>query len=252
LFLVDQSGTMGQPFGGDPRKTKAQAVADAINGIIQELIIKCSAGVKVLDRCYLGAIGYGEYVGLGFVGNLADQVIQPISRIDANPLGFESRGTEGTQFPLWYQPVARGRTPMCQALQAAQEAIADFVRQHPTCCAPIVLNLTDGEANDGNPAPLAMALQQIPTADGNVLLFNAHVSAKQEQPVLFPSDEAGLPDDFARCLFRISSLLPPSMLQEAQLNEESVAAGARGFAFNVNGMATVVKFIKIGTMGSGK
>jgi hypothetical protein len=40
LFLIDQSGSMADPFGGGAARRKADGVADAINRLLQNLVIK--------------------------------------------------------------------------------------------------------------------------------------------------------------------------------------------------------------------
>jgi hypothetical protein len=43
LFLIDQSGSMADPFGvGESNRRKADGVADAINRLLQNLVIKCA------------------------------------------------------------------------------------------------------------------------------------------------------------------------------------------------------------------
>ncbi len=42
LFLVDQSGSMMDAFGGEPDKRKADKVADAINRLLQDLVNMCA------------------------------------------------------------------------------------------------------------------------------------------------------------------------------------------------------------------
>jgi hypothetical protein len=43
LFLIDQSGSMADPFGtGESKKRKADGVADAINNLLRELGIRCA------------------------------------------------------------------------------------------------------------------------------------------------------------------------------------------------------------------
>jgi Mg-chelatase subunit ChlD len=55
------------------------------------------------------------------------------------------------------EPVARNGTPMCRALSYAGQLVSRWLAEHPGCFPPIVLNLTDGEANDGDPTgPRAM------------------------------------------------------------------------------------------------
>jgi hypothetical protein len=91
LFMIDQSGSMARHFGPDSSKTKAQGVADAVNRLLQTLVLRCAKGESVLDRYYLGVIGYGEQVGLGFLGDLAGDVLQPVSQVGAKPLRVERR-----------------------------------------------------------------------------------------------------------------------------------------------------------------
>ncbi|MGA2617610.1 MAG: vWA domain-containing protein [Thermoguttaceae bacterium] len=258
LFLVDQSGSMGERWGGDAGKTKAEGVADAINRLVQTLVFRCAKGEYILDRYYIGAIGYGSEIGLGLpVPALAGNVIQPVSVIGSNPLRVDDRvrrvedGVGGlveqrVRFPVWFEPKAQGKTPMCAALQAAGQVVTAFVGQYPHCFPPIVVNITDGAATDGDPRQPAVALRSVASYDGNVLLFNLHVSARGERPILFPTDERALSDDYARLLFWMSSPLPGAMLRQAQILETSVGEGAVGFAFNAD-LASVIMFLNIGT-----
>jgi len=261
LFLVDQSGSMAAPFLGEPGRTKAQGVADAMNRLIQSLVLRCAQGERFVDRYYIGMIGYGGEVSLGFPGEgLAGDVLCPVSQIANNPLRIEDRtrresdGAGGIlqtrfKFPVWLDPVASGKTLMCTALQAAQEVTSGFVAEHPKCYPPIVINISDGAATDGDPEPQAAALRAVASTDGNVLFFNVNLSAGGQRPILFPTSDAGLPDDYARVLFRMSSTLPAPMIQQARLLEESVADGARGFAFNAD-LVSVILFLDIGTRPS--
>ena len=257
LVLVDQSGSMAAPFGAVSGKTKAQGVADAINRLLWQLVDPCVAEQGYHDYYHIGVVGYGEEIGIGFPGDLAGEVSRPISQIGEKPLRME-KGTENVEdgagdlvesvyeFPVWFEPVAAGKTPMCQALQIAHQVIVDFVSEHPHCFPPIVINISDGRATDGDPAPWATALRRAASSDGNALLFNLHISERGERPILFPTSEAELPDEYARALFRMSSPLPPQMLRNAQIAEASVAEGARGFAFNAD-LGSVIMFLDIGT-----
>jgi len=258
LFLVDQSGSMAQPFGSESSRTKAQGLADAINRLLQTLVHRCSKGDYVLDRYYIGAIGYGDDVRLGFGGDLAGvESLWRVSVIANSPLRIEDRikrvedGAGGLveqtiKFPVWFDPIAQGKTPMCAALQAAHQVVSEFVGQHPACFPPIVINITDGAATDGDPEPMATAIRSVASEDGNALLFNIHISSSGERPILFPATDNGLPDEYARLLFRMSSPLPPPMLYQARTLEATVAEGAVGFAFNAD-LSSVIMFLDIGT-----
>jgi len=128
LFLIDQSGSMEDPFGsGDSNKRKKDGVADAINRLLQNLVIKCAKQEGVRDYYHIGVVGYGATMGPAFGGALSRKELVPISEVAVNPTRVEERtkniddGAGGlvdqqVKFPIWFEPVANGGTPMCQAL----------------------------------------------------------------------------------------------------------------------------------------
>lgn len=260
LFLVDQSGSMDLPFGGESGKKKAEGVADAINRLFQSLLLRCSRGDEVLDRYYVGLLGYNSRVASGFGGALAGQYLVPISQIGANPLRIETRvrtiddGAGGLvqqniKFPVWLDPLAQGKTHMREALNQARDMITDFIGNYPGCFPPIVINITDGEPTDARPEEVeasAQLLRGVTSSDGNVLLFNIHISSDNSPKLEYPSQESQLLNPFARLLFRMSSPLPPAMARQAVGAEVNVTAGARGFVFNGD-LVSVIKFLDIGT-----
>ena len=89
-------------------------------------------------------------------------------------------------------------------------------------------------------------LRELASQDGHVLLFNAHLSDKQNNPIEFPQDESGLPDDFARLLFRMSSELPPKLMEGAKGSGFAVGPKSRGFVFNAD-LVSIIRFLDIGT-----
>lgn len=258
LLLVDQSGSMAERFGAESGKSKAEGLAEAVNRLLQTLVARCAKGDHILDRYYVGVIGYGGEVRLGFpVDALAGDVLQPISRIGTYPLRVEDRiqrdddGAGGLRercikLPVWFEPRAQGKTPLCSALREARNVLDAFIRRYPKCFPPIVINISDGAATDGAFEPEALTLWRLASEDGNVLLFNIHLSARGEKPILFPSHDLDLPDEYARRLFSMSSPVPPKMLQQARIQEATLTEGARGFAFNAD-LASVVMFLDIGT-----
>jgi hypothetical protein len=257
LFLIDQSGSMGRTFATQPDRSLAQGVADAINRLLRDLVRACSNGEIIFDRYAIGVIGYGETISLGFAGNLAGGCLRWVSEIKNNPLRLEQRrrresdGDGGViekvvNVPVWFDPLAYGKTVMCQALCVAQEVMGGFIQAHPHCFPPVVINITDGEATDGDPEPFAAALCNTASSDGGTLLLNVHLSADGVQPILLPASAAVLTGPFAQRLFRMSSPLPPPLLRQARIREESVADGVRGFAYNAD-LVSVVTFLDIGT-----
>jgi hypothetical protein len=257
LFLVDQSSSMLEPFGQQPEKRKADGVADAINRLLQNLVLKCAKADGIRDFFHVGLIGYGGRVASAFEGNLTGKTLVPVSQIANNPLRVEQRtrkvddGAGGLveqsfKFPVWFEPKATGRTPMCQALNMAKQYLEVFLQHHPACYPPLVFNITDGMATDGDPLELAKNLRGLGSQDGNVLLFNAHVSANQSNAIEFPGGEGGLPDNFARLLFRMSSKLPERLAEAAKGEGYNVDPLARGFVFNAD-LVSVIRFLDIGT-----
>src|SRR4030088_2566647 len=91
LFLGDQSGSMIKPFGGQAGKIKAQGVADAINRLLQNLVLKCAKSDGIRDYFYVGVIGYGTRVAPAFGGALAGRRLVPVSDIAKSPLRVEQR-----------------------------------------------------------------------------------------------------------------------------------------------------------------
>jgi hypothetical protein len=261
LFLIDQSGSMEDPFqGGEPTKKKADGVADAINRLLQNLVIKCAKSEGVRDYYHVGVVGYGATVGPAFVGALEGKELAPISEIATMPARVEERtkkvddGVGGLvdqtiKFPIWFDPIANGGTPMCQALSRAQGILSGWLTKYPDCFPPIAINITDGESTDGDPTSAANGIKSLASSDGNVLLFNVHLSPQMAMPVEFPDSEAGLPDQYAELLFRISSPLPDYMRSIAQQEGIAVSDGTRGFVFNGD-MVSVIRFLDIGTRPS--
>jgi hypothetical protein len=153
---------------------------------------------------------------------------------------------EQVDFPVWVDPKANGATPMCQALGTAHDILSNWAVGHADSFPATVLNITDGEANDGDPLPLADSLKRLSTNDGNTLVFNCHISSSRADKIEYPASDEGLPDQFAAQLFSMSSELPPAYLEIARSTGFSVMAGSRGFVFNA-GLEELVNFIEIGT-----
>jgi hypothetical protein len=255
LFLIDQSESMRDPIGGgDVPMQKAEAVADAVNRLLSELSIKCAKEDGVRDYFHVGVIGYGAKVGPIFDGALAGRDLVPLSEVAARPARVEERARPASRgrsalavkVPTWFSPVAFGDTPMSGALTLARTVLARWLADHPGAFPPIVVNITDGESTDGDPGPAAAALRGLASTDGNVLLFNLHLSSDQSDPVVFPAVDHHLPDDYARLLFRMSSPLPDDMRNAAVRRDVSMSDGARGFAFNAD-ISSIVQFLDVGT-----
>jgi hypothetical protein len=257
LFLVDQSSSMDGDFGGQPGKKKSEGVADAINRLLQNLVLKCAKADGVRDYFHVGVIGYGTEVKPCLAGTSMDRPLAPISAVANNPLRLEQRkrmvedGAGGLveqayRFPVWFEPTASGKTAMNGAVTMAKAVLADFLATYPECYPPIVINLTDGQPTDVNPLEASVALKGLKSKDGNVLMFNGHLSSSPDPPQCFPSLDTGLADKFARLLFKMSSILPPKLMSAARDEGYQIIGPARGFVFNAD-LVAVVRFLDIGT-----
>lgn len=274
VFLLDQSASMQEPFGGakqrgDAAPSKARVLADVVNRLLQNLILRCAKEDGVRDYFSVGVIGYGERVqpliqpatsegdaDSDVASGLAPSLdLVPISHLAERPLRLEERaktvaGAERrVKVPIWFDPHAKNGTPMCQALDLAAQMLRRWIDAHPSSYPPLVVNVTDGEATDGDPLRYAQTLRQYGTADGEVLLFNVHLSSSEESAVELPDQPTGLPDEHAERLYQMSSRLPFTMRAAAEQEGYSVNLDTRGFLFNAD-PAALVRLLEIGTRPS--
>ncbi len=262
LFLVDQSSSMKEPFaGGNNSGTKAQGVAEAVNSLLQNLVSKCTKSDGIRDYYNVGVIGYGGAgVSPAFGGALARKELVPISMVGNSPIRVEKRTRQVSDgrggfvdrtfnAPIWFEPTCGGGTPMCAALVKAASVLKPFMAQYPYCFPPIVINISDGESSDGSPDHAAKALTSMTSSDGNVMLFNLHVSSYGNKSVEYPDRDDMLEDDYAKDLFRISSPLTSYMRKVLSDEGYSITDKSRGFAFNAD-FVTLIKFLDIGTRPS--
>jgi hypothetical protein len=251
-FLVDQSYSMTEPCAGRPSESKARALADAVNNLLYELVMRCVKNPQEGPRHYydIAVIGYGATVGPAWGGSLAGQGLVSIVDIANHAMRVEERdrptGEGKVKIPVWFDPIADGGTPMAAAMDQTGAMIAEWVARHPTSFPPIVVNISDGAATDGDPIPWTKRLESLSTQDGNVLVFNVNISAISGEPVHFPATADGLPDQYAQQMFEMSSPLPGFMAEIAGMQGHAVEPGARGFVFNAD-ITSVVNFLQIGT-----
>jgi hypothetical protein len=255
LFLIDQSGSMSLPWAGSQR-SKAEQVADVINRLWESVVTQCSKGERTMSYFHVGCIGYGGSGTLYLIGS-AGQPTVTASDLKAN-VEWERRwkkvpdGAGGiidveTDLAVWLRPQSAGNTPMHDALSEARRVVTQWFGDHSNSFPPIVFNITDGQPDD--PAAVeetAKTLCALRTNDGEVLLFNCHISETAQRPLAFPATDSGLPDEFARLLFRISSILPEIMLSRARSLEYELNQGARAFVYNAD-QVDLVQMLDVGT-----
>lgn len=261
VFLLDQSGSMSGQFGGQTSGiSKANGVADAINRMLSNLVIRCSQGETVRDYFHISILGYGAQSGQvapALIGALAGKEVVTISEIGNSPARIEDRilkqpdGAGGVidmpvKFPIWFEPVSGSDTPMAKAISEAHRIVKNWIAQHKDAFPPIIINLTDGESTDSDPLSPAKDLTSLETSDGNVLLFNCHISSVVSAPILFPESDSSVPDKYGKKMFEMSSPLTASMINFGKTQGFVIGDSSRGFVFQAD-LVDVIRFLDIGT-----
>lgn len=263
LILIDQSGSMEDPFAGMVGTKKQQECAKAVNRVLRELVVACQAGETIKPRCYVGAIGYGgNGAHPAFGGALNGKTIVRVDELATSPVRVDEvtqRVPDGAgatvdtrvPFPVWIEPLANGGTPMDLALQVARTALQTWIDSHQSSFPPVVINITDGEPDTPETAAeAATSLKSLATSDGNVLLLNAHISATRPHPISLPATENSLPDAPARLLFSMSSVLPDTLRASAKAQGFDLDSGARGFLYNADA-DNLIRLLRFGSQPTG-
>ncbi len=252
VILVDQSWSMGEEWGTE---TKAEGAALAVNRILNELVLAARAGDIIKDRCHVAVISYGERDEC-VVDSMISEV--PSSLIEMKKVKKTIQDGAGglveveVEMPIWLQPKASNGTPMHEAFERAAEIIQRWCDDKPNGFPPIVINVTDGDANYPDlTAEAARKVMNLHTTDGNVLVFNIHIANNKHESV-FPHGATQLMgDDLAEFLFNLSSVLPEPLREEAKKHGLPAEPDARCFAYNV-GSITMIKILNFGSTFGGQ
>src|SRR5260370_9080711 len=89
VLLIDQSGSMADGVPDQPNRRKADALADVINPLLQNLVRRCAKEEGVRDYFNVCVIGYGNTVGPAFSGSLLGRELVPISEVGNLPARIE-------------------------------------------------------------------------------------------------------------------------------------------------------------------
>lgn len=233
--------------------SKAQMAAAAVNNVINEIQKACQDGGKIKDRCFVGVITYGEKVE-PVLGGWISEVATGFSTVVADAeWNRPSPGHSGRPLPVWVTPRASGSTPMDAAFDDAYALASSWIADHMHCFPPVVINITDGDPNDlqnGGDGALtreaASRLVSLATDDGNLLLFNAHISSGHDAEIVLPASSPAAGGRYAEFLFGISSRIPGSMMDKARRAHLNPEPGARAFVFNAR-RDTLVKLLTFGS-----
>lgn len=264
IFLVDHSASMGNftnLYGRD--MTCADAVAQILNSQIYELVNRCVRMGETRHYFDIAVVGYGAEVYSAWSGALSGRDFVSPEELQRNPYKTREitkqvrirgklidRTVTETQ---WFEPRHDGRTTNFHlALRKAHLLAEQWIDTHDSrCYPPTIINITDGEflnSSHDYRMQLANEIKAMYTTDGNVLMFNVHISPHGMESVSFPVDKAELNGNkYATELFELSSLLP-KVYNEKIAMMKSIPMDQRLVAMAVNAdMQQLVKIMDIGT-----
>jgi len=272
VFLIDCSASMLFPMNQvspDPKTlTKFQAASMILDNFLYQCTIKCASEDKYKDYLDFVILGYG------------DNTFSPISKISTSeyPISvnkldssyesveeFSEEELDETNSPLkWINSDSvSGNTAMLNAFTKVKKIIEDWVKKHPDSYPPVLLNVSDGMANDlpiintdgqdaYDPSPLfelCKDIKKIQTNDGNVVIGNIHLSDGKIMKVNFPvsiDEVLNIPDPAAVTLFEMSSSVPAPWLEKAQGFGFDIRPGGKFYIYNSD-FDSFLSFFKFGT-----
>ncbi len=269
IFLVDQSISMGRKtvFRGETM-TLAAAVARIVNNQINNLVLRCVKMGETRHYYDIAVIAYGDEAVLGWNGALEGRDFVTPEELKNNPykkiiVKEEKRTRKGVELKeiekvQWLEPVAEGSyTRAHEAFKIAKELLSKWMEEHKEkdCYPPTIINITDGEFNGvKNPrqvnSELTNELKSMFTNDGNVLLWNIHITPDNPDKVLLPLSKDDLDinkDKYSEWLYDMSSLLPIRYNDDvSRLRGETVNGRHVAMAMNTD-LSTLIQLMDIGT-----
>lgn len=266
IFMIDQSVSMGRKtmlYGEEI--TMAEAVARIVNAQINDLVLRCIKGSETRHYYDIAVVGYATDVYSGWNGALSGRDFVSPEELKNNPFKKvitreEVRTRKGTSIKevekvQWIEARHDGKSTFVhKAFDKVKMLLNQWMENHEgkDCYPPTIINITDGEFNGTTKETIllqANELKSLFTNDGNVLLFNIHISANKADCILLPvSKDEVKHNAYSTILFELSSLLPQRYNEEISKVRLDGDLSARHTAMAVNAdMSTLIKLMDIGT-----
>jgi len=254
LVLIDQSGSMNNQWGRSKYKLSWGA-ARSVNHMIGELVERCRKGDEIAPRVRLGFYGYAGSEVNWAAGKFPADADGLVSLVDLAECDEEVVDDENEIMIPWVVGEnAHGGTPMKTAFEQVISIAENFAQNHPDSFPPVIVNITDGvptDCNENDLATIVSPIMNIATTDGAALVFNVHISPDESTPVFLPSPNDALPDEYAKCLYAASSILPESLSEIGRAQHGmTIGEDARCFAFNADS-ALLIKLLSLASSGGG-
>ena len=266
IFLIDQSVSMQNYttlYGEE--MPMAEAVARIVNHQLNELVLRCIKGSETRDYYDIAIIGYGEKAYSGWKGELEGRDFVKPSELKEHPYKKittkkETRTRKGVKVVeieevQWIEAEAtQGWTRVHLAFEKAKGLLDEWMEKHhdKDCYPPTIINITDGEFNGATKEYVlqqANELKSMFTNDGNVILFNIHISANKAVCVTCPAskDEVSF-SSLATTMYEMSSLLPMRYSDRIADLRGDGTPNNRYTAMSINAdMSTLIQLMDIGT-----
>ena len=266
IFLIDQSVSMQKYttlYGEE--MPMAEAVARIVNHQLNELVLRCVKGSETRDYYDIAIIGYGENAYSGWKGELEGRDFVKPSELKEHPYKKlttkkETRTRKGVKVVeieevQWIEAEAtEGWTRVHHAFEKAKGLLDEWMEKHhdKDCYPPTIINITDGEFNGATKEYVlqqANELKSMFTNDGNVILFNIHISANKAVCVTCPAskDEVSF-SSLATTMYEMSSLLPMRYSDRIADLRGDGTPNNRYTAMSINAdMSTLIQLMDIGT-----
>lgn len=266
IFLIDQSVSMQKYttlYGEE--MPMAEAVARIVNHQLNELVLRCIKGSETRDYYDIAIIGYGEKAYSGWKGELEGRDFVKPSELKEHPYKKittkkETRTRKGVKVVeieevQWIEAEAtEGWTRVHHAFEKAKGLLDEWMEKHhdKDCYPPTIINITDGEFNGATKEYVlqqANELKSMFTNDGNVILFNIHISANKAVCVTCPAskDEVSF-SSLATTMYEMSSLLPRRYSDRIADLRGDGTPNNRYTAMSINAdMSTLIQLMDIGT-----
>ena len=266
IFLIDQSVSMQKYttlYGEE--MPMAEAVARIVNHQLNELVLRCIKGSETRDYYDIAIIGYGENAYSGWKGELEGRDFVKPSELKEHPYKKittkkDTRTRKGVKVVeveevQWIEAEAtQGWTRVHHAFEKAKGLLDEWMEKHhdKDCYPPTIINITDGEFNGATKEYVlqqANELKSMFTNDGNVILFNIHISANKAVCVTCPAskDEVSF-SSLATTMYEMSSLLPMRYSDRIADLRGDGTPNNRYTAMSINAdMSTLIQLMDIGT-----
>lgn len=227
IFVIDHSVSMRRKttlFGEE--MPLGEAAARLINHQINQLVLRCVKATETRHYYDIAVVGYGEQTYSGWNGTLEGKDFVSPEELKNNPYRIittkeEVRTRRGTTIRevervQWIDARMDGNwTHAHKAFDHVKRLLDEWMKAHheQDCYPPTVIHITDGVFN-GAPSETVLQkandLKSMFTNDGNVILFNIHITPDNDAvQVTCPINKEELNEDrYAEQLFQLSSLLP--------------------------------------------